>query len=156
MGAGLRRSFDNDSRSTQHNAMAGKRDHNPRLISFARKMRKAPTDAEKKLWSLLRHGKLDGHHFRRQVPIDHVIVDFACFSARLVIELDGGQHNTNEGLRTDAARDAHLYHRGFNVLRFWNNDVMKNIEGVMHVIRGTLGLDRSDAVAYSQHQPPSP
>ena len=125
-------------------------------IARARQLRKNQTDVERRLWPHLRLLKAEGFHFRRQAPIDHVIVDFACFSARLVIEIDGGQHNTNEGLRTDAGRDAHLYHRGFNVLRFWNNDVMRNIEGVMHVIRGALGRDRSDSISYSQHQPPSP
>jgi very-short-patch-repair endonuclease len=125
-------------------------------IARARQLRRNQTDAERRLWRQLRSLRAKGFHFRRQAPIDHVIVDFACYAARLVIELDGGQHNTDEGLRTDATRDAHLYHRGFNVLRFWNNDVMRNIEGVMQVIRGALGLDNSDSVSYSQHQPPSP
>ncbi len=105
---------------------------------IARTLRKNQTIAERKLWQNLRLLKSEGFHFRRQVPIDHLIVDFACYSARLVIEVDGGQHNTEHGLRTDAARDAHLHFQGFNVLRFWNNEVLGNIEGVMHVIRDTL------------------
>jgi very-short-patch-repair endonuclease len=105
---------------------------------IARKLRKNQTLAERKLWYELRQLRAEGFHFRRQVPIDHLVVDFACYSARLVIEVDGGQHNTKEGLRTDAARDAHLYFHGFNVLRFWNNEVLGNIEGVMYVIREAL------------------
>ena len=82
--------------------------------------------------------KPEGFHFRRQVPIDHLIVGFVCYSARLIIEVDGGQHNTAEGLRTDAARDAHLHFRGLNVLRFWNNEISGNMEGVMYVVRDAL------------------
>ena len=87
---------------------------------IARKLRTNQTDAERKLWHQIRLLKAEGFHFRRQVPIDQFIVDFACFSQRLVIEVDGGQHNMEPGLKADAARDAHLYHQGFNVLRFWN------------------------------------
>jgi hypothetical protein len=105
---------------------------------IARKLRKDQTIAERRLWQHLRTLKAEGFHFRRQVPIDQFIVDFACYFARLVIEVDGEQHSTDEGLRTDAARDAHLYFQGFNVLRFWNNEVLGNIEGVMDVIREAL------------------
>ena len=104
----------------------------------ARRLRSDPTEAEKKLWWRLRALKRDGFHFRRQVPIDHLIVDFACYSARLVIEVDGGQHNFDEGARRDRARDANLRNRGFQVLRFWNNDVLSNTDGVEGVIRETL------------------
>jgi very-short-patch-repair endonuclease len=104
----------------------------------ARELRKNQTDAERKLWRSLRPLKADGHHFRRQVPIDPFIVDFACLSARLVIELDGGQRNQDLGRHSDAARDAHLRRRGFRVLRFWNNDVMANSEGVMEIVMREL------------------
>ncbi len=83
--------------------------------------------------------KTDGFHFRRQVPIDHLIVDFACLSARLVIEVDGGQHNWEAGRYADEARDAHLHRHGFKVLRFWNNEVMGNPDGVMERVRSVLG-----------------
>ena len=116
---------------------------------IARTLRKNQTVAERKLWYQLRLLKAEGFHFRRQVPIDKLIVDFACFSQRLVIEVDGGQHNMEPGLKADAARDAHLYHQGFNVLRFWNTDVMKNIEGVMTQVRGALP-------AAAPHPNPSP
>jgi len=75
------------------------------------------------------------------VPIDHLIVDFACYSARIVIEVDGGQHNTASGQRVDAARDTYLREQDFRILRFWNNDVIGNIEGVTHHIQTALGID---------------
>jgi very-short-patch-repair endonuclease len=99
------------------------------------------TDAERKLWWHLRPLKRKGLHFRRQVPIDHMIVDFACHSARVVIEVDGGQHNFPAGLSTDQLRDDYLRQQNFRVLRFWNNDVLGNIYGVMEVIRQAVGLD---------------
>ena len=105
----------------------------------ARQLRVGQTDAERKLWRRLRVLKTDGFHFRRQVPIDHLIVDFACLSARLVIEVDGGQHNWEAGRHGDEARDAHLHRDGFTVLRFWNNEVMVNPEGVMERMRSVLG-----------------
>ena len=109
----------------------------------ARELRKNQTAAERKLWRYLRLLKTDGFHFRRQVPIDHFIADFACFSARLVIELDGGQHNMESDRSRDAERDAHLRRNGFTVLRFWNNDVMANPEGVMVVVRRILDRDKA-------------
>jgi very-short-patch-repair endonuclease len=104
----------------------------------ARELRKNQTDAERKLWSSLRLLKRDGFHFRRQAPIGDFIVDFACLSARLVIELDGGQHNLEPGRTNDATRDKRLRRRGFTILRFWNNDVMANPEGVLEIVRHTL------------------
>jgi very-short-patch-repair endonuclease len=104
----------------------------------ARRLRSNLTDAEKKLWWRLRLLKREGFHFRRQAPIDHLIVDFACYSARLVIEVDCGQHNWDEGAQRDQARDAHLRGQGFRVLRFWNNEVLSNADGVEGVIRDAL------------------
>jgi very-short-patch-repair endonuclease len=104
----------------------------------ARRLRSNMTDAEKQLWWRLRMLKRDGFHFRRQVPINHLIVDFACYSARLVVEVDGGQHNWDEGVRRDRARDAHLRSQGFRVLRFWNNDVLSNTDGVEEIICDAL------------------
>jgi very-short-patch-repair endonuclease len=107
----------------------------------ARRLRSNLTDAERKLWWHLRPLKQIGFHFRRQVPIDHFIVDFACFSARVVIEVDGGQHNLPTGLNSDRLRDAHLRRQNFKILRFWNNDVLGNIDGVMETVRQALALD---------------
>jgi very-short-patch-repair endonuclease len=108
---------------------------------IARRLRSNSTDAERKLWWHLRPLKRVGFHFRRQVPIDYMIVDFACFAARIVIEVDGGQHNLSAGLNSDRLRDDHLRRQNFKVLRFWNNDVLGNIDGVMEVIRQALRAD---------------
>ena len=104
----------------------------------ARALRTNQTDTERKLWRELRQLKSLGFHFRRQVPIDRFIADFACFSARLVIEVDGGQHNLTAGAKADEQRDAYLRQHGYHVLRFWNNDVMGNLDGVMCEISNAL------------------
>jgi len=107
---------------------------------FARNLRRNATDAEQKLWHQLRLLKKEGRHFRRQVPIAGFIADFACFSCRLVIELDGGQHNTSQGITRDHGRTRQLEARGFRVLRFWNVDVFQNLEGVVDMIRHAAKL----------------
>ena len=86
----------------------------------------------------LRELKPLGFHFRRQAPIRHIIVDFASFRDCLVIEVDGGQHNMAPGARKDAARDAFLHGEGFRVLRFWNFEVDRNLDGVLQVVWSTL------------------
>ena len=101
-------------------------------------MRHEPTDAERVLWQHLRHLSIDGSHFRRQATIGAYFADFACHSVRLVIELDGGQHNEANGIASDAKRTAELESRGYRVLRFWNNDVLGNIEGVMETIAAAV------------------
>lgn len=98
---------------------------------IAKALRKRPTDAERLLWKHLRLKQLDGLKFRRQEPIDQFIVDFVCYEARVIIEADGGQHNKST---IDATRDAYLQSQGFKVLRFWNNDILSNIQGVMESI----------------------
>ena len=104
----------------------------------ARQLRTNSTDAERKLWRFLRTLKTQGFHFRRQVPIDRFIVDFACYSSRLIIEVDGGQHNIATGQRADADRDDHLRGQSFRILRFWNHEVLRNPEGVAEVILDAL------------------
>jgi len=94
----------------------------------AKAMRHLPTDAEKKLWRLLRSRQLDAFKFRRQVPIGSYIVDFVCHEKRVVVEVDGGQHAENP---TDAERDRWLQTAGYRVIRYWNNDVLKNPNGVL-------------------------
>ena len=94
---------------------------------LARVMRAAPTEAERKLWWHLRHRLLTpGTHFRRQVRIGRYVADFACHATRVVIEVDGGQHATSA---TDEARTKVLEANGYRVLRYWNNDVLTNIDG---------------------------
>jgi len=105
----------------------------PPQRAFARRMRREPTEAERKLWWHLRHRlSLTDTHFRRQVQIGPYIADFASHSAKLVIELDGGQHAVQ--IAEDQSRARRLEADGYNVLRFWNNDVLSNIDGVLEVI----------------------
>src|SRR5688572_9797519 len=99
----------------------------------ARELRSNSTDAESALWGLLREN-FSETRFRRQVPIRHFIADFASHSAKLVIEVDGGQHQA----AADAARTKLIEAEGYRVLRFWNNDVLGNPEGVWHAIREAL------------------
>ena len=107
-----------------------------RLRTRARELRRNATDAERALWRHLRMWQLDGYKFRRQQPIGNYIVDFVCLEKRLIIELDGGQHA--EQSNYDSERDAWLRDQRFTVLRFWNNDVLKNVEGVAAGIFETL------------------
>jgi very-short-patch-repair endonuclease len=105
----------------------------------ARHLRRNQTIAEGRLWDELRRLRGQGYHFRRQAPIESYIVDFACFEQRIIIEVDGIQHATAEGLAADGARDADLTWRGFKVLRFTNADVSEHVEGVMIEILAALG-----------------
>src|SRR6202012_5180293 len=105
-----------------------------RLRANARSLRRESTDAERILWSELRHRRLGGAGFRRQAPIDNCIADFVCHAAKLVIELDGGQHFSDDGERSDARRTAAIEAKGFAVLRFSNLDVMTNRVGVLEAI----------------------
>jgi very-short-patch-repair endonuclease len=108
------------------------------LRSNARELRKKSTDAERILWSELRDHRLNGTGFRRQVPIKNYIADFVCHAAKLVVELDGGQHFSDQSERADAARTAVIEARGFQVLRFSNHDVMTNRVGVLQTIAAAL------------------
>lgn len=94
----------------------------------ARKLSKTMTDAERKLWSLLRNRKLSGCKFRRQVPIGPYIADFVSFNARLAVEADGGQHFAAAG---DVQCDAWFTAQGYRILRFWNSDILANPDGVL-------------------------
>ena len=98
----------------------------------AKSMRQSPTDAERLVWEHLRARRLDGYKFRRQMPIDGFIVDFACFRSKLVVELDGGQHM--ERVVHDEFRTAVITRNGYEVLRFWNGEVFENLEGVLETI----------------------
>jgi very-short-patch-repair endonuclease len=110
---------------------------NDRQRQFARRMRAEPTDAERVLWQRLRHDiKLVDSHFRRQAAIGPFIVDFASRKARLVIEFDGGQHDWQQA--ADASRTRRIEAAGYRVLRFWNNDVLENLDGVLHEIQCAL------------------
>ncbi len=105
-------------------------------IQKARVLRSNLTDAEQVLWRHIRLRQIDNHKFRRQRPVGPYIVDFVCLEKKLVIEVDGGQHSDNKAY--DAARDQWLNTQGYRVLRFWNNDVLTNIEGVMEIVQRAM------------------
>src|SRR5579863_1920574 len=101
--------------------------------TIARKLRANSTDAEMRLWSRLRRKQLDGFRFRRQQPLGNYVVDFFCPEAKLIVEVDGGQHADESPARADW-----LAGRGYRVVRFWNNDVLANTDGVLLTIRDAL------------------
>ena len=103
----------------------------------ARRLRNAPTDAERHLWQHLRRRELAGHRFRRQVPVGGYVVDFACPAARLVLELDGGQHLQQRD--DDMQRTRRLQALGWRVLRYWNDDVLLRTDAVLEDVLRALG-----------------
>lgn len=102
------------------------------ISPHAARLRRDMTDAEKRIWEHLRNRQLDDLRFRRQATIGPYVVDFLCFEAKLVVELDGGQHNEE----ADRARTTFLESEGYRVLRFWNHDALQNTEGVLETIAG--------------------
>jgi very-short-patch-repair endonuclease len=108
--------------------------YNPKLKKLSQELRRNMTDAERLLWSKLRMKQLNGLMFSRQKPIGEYIVDFYCHQAKLVIEVDGGQHFSEYSLEYDKIRGEFMESMGITVLRFPNTDVTTNIEGVMEVI----------------------
>ncbi len=108
----------------------------PKTNERTQRLRKQLTDAERHLWEKLRRHQLNGYRFRRQVPIGPYIVDFACLSERLIVEVDGGQHSERHD--ADARRTEWLESQDFRVVRFWNNEVFGNIEGVIETIASAL------------------
>ena len=111
------------------------------LRDRARQLRRDQTDVEGKLWFRLRARQLSGAKFRRQYPIGAFIADFCCYEQRLVIEIDGGHHA--EYVEADQRRTDFFVSQGYRVLRFWNNEVMENIDGVLEQIAHTLTLPLS-------------
>ena len=111
-------------------------DYRKRLPN-ARKLRQESTDAEQKFWYQVKDRRLEGHKFRRQVGVGHYIVDFLCLDKRLVIELDGGQHDENRA--KDEQRSRYIESQGFRVIRFWNNEVLQNMSGVLETVLAHLG-----------------
>ncbi len=105
----------------------------------ARSLRKNQTDAEFMLWQLLRGKRMEGLKFRRQHPIPPYIVDFVCTEKKLIIEADGGQHA--EAIDYDNKRTAFLESKGYKVIRFWNNEILTNSEGVYQVLQKHLNIE---------------
>ena len=100
-----------------------------RLTKLAKTLRKRSTDAEVLLWRKVKTKQLEEIKFRRQQPIEDFIVDFVSFEKRIIIELDGGQHSADKDI--DRERDGFFEENGFTVLRFWNNEVLENLDGVL-------------------------
>ena len=114
--------------------MLGRRDPTPRLKNFARNLRKRSTDAERKLWGLLRDRQLENFRFRRQRPIGGFIFDFICLDQNLVVELDGGQHADPAAIGKDAERTRRLENLGLRVLRIPDDEMLKDPQAVIRTI----------------------
>ena len=121
-----------------------------RVVANAGRLRRNQTDAERALWFHLRDRRLEGLKFRRQMPVSNYVADFCCEETRLIIEVDGGQHADNR--ENDEKRTEELEAMGYLVLRFWNNDVLTNPDGVVETILDTLGKRTSS----SPHPNPLP
>ncbi len=111
------------------------RGRNEKTVRIVRRLRTNQTDAETVLWNRIRNRQIDGHKFVRQQPIGGYICDFVCRDKLLIIEVDGGQHSESAA---DGIRDGRLNEEGYRVLRFWNNDVLGNLEGVLITIQTEL------------------
>jgi very-short-patch-repair endonuclease len=129
-----------------------------RLVPIARKLRRGATRAERSLWSGIRREQIEGFKFRRQVVLFGFIADFACYEARLVLEVDGATHSTEKEIENDNARSAVLQDEGFAVLRFTNEDVYRNLAGVLETIRLKLRAlrPRLDEADFSGRRDPPP
>jgi very-short-patch-repair endonuclease len=103
----------------------------------ARSLRQNMTVAERRVWQILRLHRMEGYKFRRQVPIGRYIADFVCHEARLIVEIDGGQHDRSSS--EEGSRTHFLKGQGYRVLRFWNNEVLENPDGVYKTIVDELG-----------------
>jgi very-short-patch-repair endonuclease len=110
----------------------------PVYTERARELRKNANEAEQRLWSYLRGGQLNGHKFRRQHALGDYIGDFVCLSARLIVEVDGDTHGNDERERLDAKRTESLERTGYEVIRFWNDDVFNNMDGILETIWSAL------------------
>ena len=124
--------------------------HKSKFVARARSLREGSTDAEQKLWYRLRDRQLLGCKFVRQLPVGPYVADFACRDRDLIVELDGGQHGTAGGALTDARRTEVLAEHGYRVIRFWNTDVLTNIDGVLQVIAERLEKAPSPGLRYAK------
>jgi len=121
-----------------------------KLIDISRTLRKSSTDTENYLWRHLKNKQIEGFKFRRQQPIGKYIVDFINFKRKVVIEVDGGQHIIYK--EKDKIRDNWLKKEGYRLLRFWDNEVLNNIEGVLEVIREELLTPHSDPLPQGERE----
>lgn len=126
----------------------------PKTKQNARTLRKQLTDAEQLLWRRLRKRQLNGHRFRRQHPVGRYIVDFVSLESKLIVELDGSQHQEQQ--QYDIQRDEWLQPQGYSVLRFWNNQVMNELNHVLEAILNTLPPSQSSPSTGEEVVVPSP
>ena len=112
----------------------------PKSLASARRLRRNLTDAEQRLWRYLRQRQISGFHFRKQCPVGPYIADFACLRAKLIVQVDGGQHADSA---THAVPAVCFTAHGYRTLRFWNNDVLANTDGVIIMITAALGQQES-------------
>ena len=109
-------------------------------IDLARRLRKNLTSQERILWQLFRNHNFYGYEIRRQSPIGKYIVDLVCREKKIIIEIDGGQHNTPDNILADEQRTKYLEAKGYKVIRFWNNEIIKNIDGVYQKLKNEFGI----------------
>ena len=121
--------------SIHHKNSKKLRDINTISLERARQLRKNSTEAERKLWYFLRRKQFSNVKFRRQFPVDGYIVDFISFEAKLIVEADGGDHNVPETIQYDQRRTNQLEKLGYRVLRFWNDEILTDIETVLEIIQ---------------------
>lgn len=108
--------------------------------NIARILRKNLTSQEKTLWNILRNHQFYGYEFRRQYPIANYIADFICREKKIIIEIDGGQHNQDKNIKYDLHRTEIFHNLGYKVIRFWNCDIDKNIDGVYETLKKEFGI----------------
>lgn len=125
-----------------------------RKITYSRSLRQDQTDTEKLLWYHLRNRQIAGLKFRRQQVIGEFIVDFACLEKKVIIELDGGQHNSEKGVRKDNERTIWLKKEGYTVLRFWNNEVLRDMNGVLDRIHEMITTPHSSSLPSNEKKFP--
>jgi len=118
----------------------------------AKRLRETTTAAEDLLWRRLRRFPISGTHFRRQAPIGPYVADFACMAARLIIEVDGSQHGRDDLRKRDEGRTRWLEAEGYRVIRFWNNDLTTNMDGVLEAIYAAIYGASSDEPVHLKHQ----
>lgn len=112
----------------------------PQIFSNAKKLREKPTEAEEVMWLALRNNQLDGYKFRRQHPLSLYVADFYCHQLQLVIEIDGGYHQTPEQIKLDAERTSAIEFQGLHVIRFTNDEVLGDVHSVLNRIREFIQL----------------
>lgn len=112
----------------------------------ARELRNNMTKQERKIWSILKNRQFYGYRFLRQYPIGNYIVDFVCRSKKIIIEIDGGQHNEPSSIEYDNARTKYLLEKGYKVVRFWNNEIDNNIQGVYYRLQQEFGINLTNTL----------